>query len=79
MSLKVSALLDGWLESREVEPALESIVSDPASRDRVTIYGLIGDALRGNSTPDDGYSIRILQRIREQAVQIDPGYDPLAD
>lgn len=79
MALKVSALLDGWLESREVEPVLESIVSDPASRDRVTTYGLIGDALRGNSTPDDGFSIRILDRIRGQAVQIEPGYDPLAD
>jgi negative regulator of sigma E activity len=79
MSLKVSELFDGQLESAELEPVLKNVASDAGSRDRFTIYGLIGDSLRGNSTPDDGYSLRILQRMRERAVKIEPGFDPFAD
>jgi hypothetical protein len=41
------------------------------------VYGLIGDVLRGNSTPDDGFSIRIFQRMQDASVEIERGYDPL--
>lgn len=79
MSLKVSLLLDGQLEAGEVKPALEELAADPALRDRYTLYGLAGDALRGNPTPDDGFSQRIFQRMRREAVKIEPGFDPLKD
>lgn len=79
MSLKISGLLDGQLASAELEPVLKDVGSDSGSRDRFTIYGLIGDSLRGNSTPDDGFSLRILQRMREQSARIEPGFDPLAE
>jgi negative regulator of sigma E activity len=65
MSVKISALLDGQLDSREVQQVLGEADSNPGLRDRYTVYGLIGDVLRGNSTPDDGYTIRILKRLRE--------------
>ena len=42
------------------------------------LYGLAGDALRG-STPDDGFSIRIFERMKREGVKIEPGYDPLED
>ena len=77
MSLKVSLLLDGQLEAGEVKPALEELAADPALRDRYTLYGLAGDALRGNPTPDDGFSQRIFQRMQREAVKIEPGFDPL--
>jgi len=79
MSLKVSLLLDGQLEAGEVKPALEELAADPALRDRYTLYGLAGDALRGNPTPDDGFSQRIFQRMRREAVKIEPEFDPLKD
>jgi len=79
MSLKVSLLLDGQLEAGEVKPALEEIAADAAQRDRYTLYGLAGDALRGNPTPDDGFSRRIFERMERQGVRIEPGYDPLAE
>ncbi len=79
MSLKVSELLDGQFASAELASVLKDVVSDHGSRDRFTIYGLIGDSLRGNSTPDDGFSLRIFQRMRERAVRIDTDYDPLAE
>ena len=79
MSLEISKLLDGQLEPREVKPVLDQVASDPALRDRYTIYALVGDALRGNSTPDDGFTVRILGRLRAQGARAEPGYDPLAD
>ena len=35
--------------------------------------------LRGLSVPDDGFSRRIFERIERERVQMEPGYDPLAD
>jgi negative regulator of sigma E activity len=64
MSLKVSLLLDGQVEAGEAKSALEEVTGDARLRDRYTLYGLIGDALRGNPTPDDGFSQRIFERIR---------------
>ena len=79
MSLKVSLLLDGQLENAEVRPALEELASDADLRDRYTVYGLVGDVLRGNSTPDDGFSRRIFERMEREGARIEPDYDPLAD
>lgn len=79
MSLNVSLLLDGELEPKEVKPALEELAANPALRDRYTLYGLAGDALRGNPTPDDGFSIRIFERMKREGVKIEPGYEPLED
>ena len=79
MSQKVSALLDGQLASGEVQDALAETASNAPLRDRYTLYGLIGDVLRGNSTPDDGYSARIFERMKREGVRIEPGFDPLGD
>jgi negative regulator of sigma E activity len=79
MSLRVSQLLDGQLEPAEVKPALDEVAADAALRDRYTLFGLTGDALRGNPTPDDGFSIRIFERMKREAVRIERGYDPLKD
>ena len=79
MSFKASQLLDGQLDGEEVERALEELGADPDARDRYTVYGLVGDVLRGNPTPDDGFSIRIFERMKREVVRIEPGYDPLND
>jgi negative regulator of sigma E activity len=79
MSIKVSLLLDGQLAPGEVKAALEETAADPRLRDRYTVYGLVGDVLRGNSTPDDGFSARIFDRMRSEGARIERGYDPLKD
>lgn len=79
MTLEVSLLLDGELAPGEAAPALARVAADPALRDRFTLYGLAGDALRGNGTPDDGFSRRIFERLRREGAKIDPGFDPLAE
>ena len=77
MSLRISELLNGQLHSSDAAQALDEVVADAALRDRYTVYGLIGDVLRGNSTPDDGFSIRIFRRMQDAGVEMEPGYDPL--
>lgn len=79
MSLDVSRILDGDVSGDELKRALTEVARDPAQRDRYTIYGLVGDVLRGNSTPDDGFSIRIFERMRAERAAIAPGYDPLGE
>lgn len=78
MTLKVSQLLDGQHDDASAKGMLDEVVADPVLRDRYTIYGLVGDALRGNSTPDDGFSPRIFERLKRERISIDPTYDPLA-
>lgn len=79
MSLKVSLLLDGQLDAEEVGPALDELAADPALRDRYTLYGLTGDALRGNPTPDDGFSLRLFERMKREQATIEAGFDPLSE
>jgi negative regulator of sigma E activity len=79
MSLDVSRILDGDLAGEELKTKLEAVADDAGQRDRYTLYGLVGDVLRGNSTPDDGFSMRIFQRMRAEVTKIEPGYDPLAE
>jgi negative regulator of sigma E activity len=79
MSKKVSELLDGQLDARETGEVLKDLARDRELRDNFTVYGLIGDALRGNSTPDDGYSKRIFERIQREGVEPTDDFDPLED
>ena len=79
MSLNVSQLLDGQLDDELVRPVLHEVASNADLRDRYTVYGIIGDTLRGNGTPDDGFSKRIFERLQREGVGIEPGYDPLKD
>lgn len=78
MSQKVSLLLDSQLDPDDVARVLKDLGADDVLRDRFTIYGLVGDAMRGVNVPDDGFSKRIFARLRREALQIEDGYDPLA-
>ena len=79
MSINVSRLLDGDFAPDETKRLLDEVAGDSALRDRYTVYALVGDILRGNSTPDDGFTQRILERMRDRGARIESGYDPLAD
>lgn len=58
-------LLDGDLTSEELTELLERLKHDAALRDEVTVQQLIRDAISGLRSPDDGYTLRILARLRE--------------
>lgn len=78
MSQKVSLLLDSQLDADDVAQVLNDLGTDDALRDRFSIYGLVGDAMRGVNVPDDGFSTRIFARLRREGVKVEDGYDPLS-
>jgi negative regulator of sigma E activity len=78
MSQKVSLLLDNQLDAEDVARVLKHLGTDDVLRDRFTIYGLVGDAMRGVNVLDDGFSKRIFARLRREGVKMEDAYDPLA-
>ena len=61
---EASRLLDGDLTAAELTPLLERLKHDAALRDDVAAQQLIRDSLAGLRTLDDGYTLRILARLR---------------
>jgi negative regulator of sigma E activity len=61
---EASRLLDGELTEAELGTLLERLKRDAAFRDEVSAQQLIRDSLAGLRTLDDGYTLRILARLR---------------
>ena len=59
----LSRLLDAELDPSAVGSALRNLEANPESREAVTVYQIIGDALRGRAVEDDGYSLRIIAAL----------------
>ena len=66
---EASRLLDGDLSAAELAILLERLKNDAALREEINTEQLRRDALTGLRTPDDGYSLRILARLRELRAQ----------
>jgi negative regulator of sigma E activity len=62
----VSRLLDGDLSPSELEALLARLAGDAQLRDEVTVQQLVRDAVAGVRALDDGYTLRILARLRAQ-------------
>ena len=62
---EASRLLDGDLSAAELAIVLERLKHDTDLRDEINTEQLRRDALAGLRTPDDGYSLRILARLRQ--------------
>jgi negative regulator of sigma E activity len=62
---EASRLLDGDLTAAELTTLLERLKHDPALRDEVAAQQLVRDGLAGLRTLDDGYSQRIIARLRQ--------------
>ena len=63
----VSDLLDNEISAGDFDRAYDALLGDALLRDRLTIFQLIGDSLRGRTVPDDGYTLRILERLPKKA------------
>jgi negative regulator of sigma E activity len=63
---EASRLLDGDLTAAELTTLLERLKDDAALRDEISIHQLIRDSLAGVRSLDDGYTLRILARLRPQ-------------
>jgi negative regulator of sigma E activity len=77
MNEKLSLLMDSEIEANEISPLLDLLKSNADARDQWAVMQMIGDATRGLVIADDGFSLRIFDKLA--SVQIDPDYDPLAD
>lgn len=62
---EASRLLDGDLTATELTTLLERLKLDPALRDEVAVQQLVRDSLAGLRTLDDGYTLRIVARLRQ--------------
>lgn len=66
----LSAFLDDELPPDRVGQLLRALQEDAPGaaelRDRLTVMQLIKDAVAGVEAPDDGYTLRILARLRAQ-------------
>ncbi|MDZ7589239.1 MAG: hypothetical protein U5L05_00820 [Rubrivivax sp.] len=58
-------LLDGDLSDHELTAMLERLRHDAAFRDEISTQQLVRDAAAGIRCLDDGYSLRILARVRQ--------------
>ncbi|MGB8339202.1 MAG: RseA family anti-sigma factor [Burkholderiales bacterium] len=76
MNEELSLLMDSEIEANEVAPLLHLLNSNADARDQWTVIQMIGDATRGLVVADDGFSIRIFEKLEN--IQIDALYDPLA-
>ncbi|HSG32487.1 MAG TPA: sigma-E factor negative regulatory protein [Thermodesulfobacteriota bacterium] len=72
---EISAYIDSELIAEETDALVDTLRHEPDARNDWFLYHLTGDAMRGQSTIDDGFSIRIIAELK--AVEIDPLYDPL--
>ena len=60
---QLSSLIDGELAANDVAAALGTLASDRDAREAVTLFQIVGDAMRGRIVEDDGYSRRILAAL----------------
>jgi negative regulator of sigma E activity len=60
---QLSSLIDGELAANDVDAALGALASDKDAREAVTLFQIVGDAMRGRIVEDDGYSRRILAAL----------------
>jgi len=70
MKEKVSALIDGELQSDSLHAHLGRLRADPELRGAWDTYHLIGDALRGQISP--GIADRVVARLREEPTVLAP-------
>src|SRR5881396_1751777 len=70
MKEKLSALIDGELQSDSLHAHLGRLRADPDLRGAWDTYHLIGDALRGQISP--GIADRVVARLREEPTVLAP-------
>ena len=61
---EASRLLDGDLTAAQLTTMLERLKHDVSFRDEVSAQQLFRDGLGGLRSLDDGYTLRILDRLR---------------
>ena len=77
MKAKISALMDGELEGRDADGALEFLKREGEARDTWRAYHLIGDAMRDTRPLSAGFAARVAERLAGEATVLAPRTRPL--
>lgn len=72
MKAKISAMMDGELDARELGESLSALAADGAARDSWRTYHLISDALRGDAALGADCSRRVAQRLAQEPALVVP-------
>ena len=75
MKEEISAYIDSELVAEEADDLVDTLRHESDARNDWFLYHLAGDAMRGQPIIDDGFSLRILEKLK--TVEVDPLYDPL--
>ena len=66
---QLSPLLDGELDTGALARTLQLLASNADAREKVSVYQMVGDAMRGRAVEDDGYSLRILAALDREEIE----------
>jgi len=66
---QLSSLIDGEVEARDVETALKLLATSAEARESVTVFQIIGDAMRGRAVEDNGFSQRIFAALDQVKIE----------
>jgi negative regulator of sigma E activity len=66
LSTQLSRFLDSDLSAGECSALLARLATDREARDQLTVLQLVRDAVAGVRALDDGYTRRILERVRRE-------------
>lgn len=76
MKTKISAFVDGELNTHELAGVIESIETEEASRHTWCVYHLISDALRDTALRGSDFSARVAQALAAEPTVLAPGRLP---
>lgn len=72
MKSKISEMMDGELDSRELNEPLAALGTDAEARESWRTYHLIGDALRGDAVFSADCTRRVSRRLAQEPALIGP-------
>jgi sigma-E factor negative regulatory protein RseA len=72
MKSKISALMDGELEARELQEPLAALRDDASARDAWRTYHLISDALQGRALMSTDCLQRVSARLAQEPILLGP-------
>jgi sigma-E factor negative regulatory protein RseA len=76
MNEKISALMDGELEGRAADEALELLRRDGSAADTWRLYHLVSDAMHEQPLLSDGFTRRVSARLAGEPTVLAPGRLP---
>ena len=79
MKSKISALMDGELEGRDAQAALEALAREGEARETWRSYHLIGDSMHGTRLLSAGFAARVSASLAAEPTVLAPRSRPILE